>query len=56
MATTTSNDWPSCWSLKQKVIFVQNMNGYVSNQKLGCTCCQKFGTLNVGKKSRNENI
>jgi hypothetical protein len=30
MATITSNDWPSCWSLEQKNdFFVQNMHGYM---------------------------
>jgi hypothetical protein len=52
MATTTNNDWPSCWSLEQKKYFCTKYEWlHVSNQKLGCTCCQKVRTLGVGKKA-----
>jgi hypothetical protein len=58
MVRNSSNDWPSYWSLEQKKnCFCTKYEWlHVSNQRLGCTCCQKVGTLGVGKKNRNENI
>jgi hypothetical protein len=56
MATTTSNDWPSCWSLEQKITFVQNMNGYMFQVKKLAVRVVKRSELSVFKKNRNENI
>jgi len=49
-------DWPTCWTLDQKNDYFSKYDWlYVCKQKLGCSSCQKVGSLgvesNIGMKT-----
>lgn len=44
-------DWPTCWTLYQKNDYCSKYDWlYVCKQKLGCSVCQKVGSLGVESK------
>jgi hypothetical protein len=66
MATTTSNDWPSCWSLEQKNYFCTKYEWlHVSNRKTwlyvlskgqNSWCCKKKAGTKISKECPNNEV
>ena len=45
---TAGGDWPSCWTLDQKIEYCRKYDWlFVCNQNLGCDLCRKVGVLGV---------
>jgi len=48
---TAGGDWPSCWTLDQKIEYCRKYDWlFVCNQNLGCELCRKVGCLGVEAK------